>query len=290
VAPVGLDGAAEAGSLLVPRQVGIGVYDGLSTLVTTRHGADFLWLGSFSLSAALGLPDAGLIGSEALQDILRSVARCTTLPIVVDLDSSFGDPACTYHTSRGLFLAGASAVAIEDGPLAKRSSLYPDQSHSIVSLEEQRARLAAARAAAGSAGWGVVIGRTEALVCGLGVDEALRRAGASVDAGASGVLVQSLDVTGREVIAFARAWSRRSPLFVVPTAYPTITRATLFDAGASHVIYANQTVRAAHRALGRACAGILGSETAETPDMSSVAEISDEVGARRLPPANSGYY
>jgi phosphoenolpyruvate phosphomutase len=270
------------------RQIGIGVYDGLSALVATKCSADFLWLGSFSIAAARGLPDAGLIGSEALQDVVRAVARCTPLPLVVDLDSSFGDPACTYHTARGLFLAGAAAVAVEDGPLTKRSSLYLDQPHSVVPLADQIARITAARSAARSAGRGSVIGRTEALVSGLGHDEAMRRAQAFVAAGASGVLVQSLDPTGSEALDFALAWARRSTLLLVPTMYPGVERSKLFDAGASHVIYANQALRAAHGALERACAHLLGADATKGTEMSSVADVSDAVGASQLPMAGYG--
>src|SRR6267142_2074528 len=72
-------------------QVGVGVYDGLSALLAAKWGFDFQWVSSFCCSAAAGLPDAGIIGPEDILTVVRCVHRSSDLPIVVDLDSGYGD-------------------------------------------------------------------------------------------------------------------------------------------------------------------------------------------------------
>ena len=67
-----------------------------------------------------------------------------------------------------------------------------------------------------------IIARTEALVAGLGVTEALRRATAYADAGADAVFIQSVDSTGKEVLTFGREWKRRTPIFIAPTRMPLV--------------------------------------------------------------------
>src|SRR5689334_13451410 len=71
-------------------QMGVGVYDGLSALLAEKWKFDFAWVSSFCCSAAVGLPDAGIIGPEDILSVVRCVRRSTGLPIVVDLDSGYG--------------------------------------------------------------------------------------------------------------------------------------------------------------------------------------------------------
>src|SRR5437879_6472609 len=101
---------------------GAGVYDGLSALLAAGSGFDFLWVSSFSCSAALGLPDAGILEAQDMLAVVRTVRRCASLPVVVDLDSGYGDPLKIFHVVRAMVAAGAAAVCIEDNPVSKRCS------------------------------------------------------------------------------------------------------------------------------------------------------------------------
>src|ERR1035437_4954739 len=107
--------------------------------------------------------------------------------------------------------AAVVALCIQDNPISKRCSLYDGYDRDLVSVEEHIARLRAALAGVKAAGSNArIIARTEALVAGMGVKEALRRATAYADAGADAVFIQSLDATGNEVLSFAREWKRRT--------------------------------------------------------------------------------
>jgi phosphoenolpyruvate phosphomutase len=105
-------------------QVGTGVHDGLSALIAAKWNFDFLWVSSFCCSASAGLPDVGIIGVDEMLTTVRTVYRCTPLPVVVDLDSGYGDAIKVYSVVQAMAQAGAAALCIEDNPLSKRCSLY----------------------------------------------------------------------------------------------------------------------------------------------------------------------
>jgi phosphoenolpyruvate phosphomutase len=266
-------------------QVGVGVFDGLSALLAAKHQFDFVWVSSFCCSAASGLPDAGIIGPEDILDVVRCVRRSVDLPIVVDLDSGYGDPVKAFHVVEAMARAGAAALCIEDNPVSKRCSLYDGYDRALVSPEEHIARLRAARAGVDEARSACrVIARTEALVAGMGVKEALSRAGAYADAGADAVFVQSLDKTGDEVLGFGRQWQRRTPLFIAPTRLPQITKKEFFAAGVSHTMFANQGLRAAHAAIDRTFRTLAAADSALSveSEISTVAEVAAQVGAQKV--------
>ncbi|MDB6129010.1 MAG: Phosphoenolpyruvate phosphomutase [Verrucomicrobiales bacterium] len=266
-------------------QVGVGVYDGLSTLLAAKWGFDFVWVSSFCCSAAVGLPDAGIVGAEDILNVVRCVRRTADMPIVVDLDSGYGDAVKVFHVVDAMARAGAAALCIEDNPLSKRCSLYAGYDRELVTVEEHIARLRAAKAGVEKAGSKCrIIARTEALVAGMGVEEALRRATAYADAGAEAVFIQSLDATGNEVLTFGREWKRRTPVFIAPTRLPQITKNEFVAAGISHTIFANQGLRAAHAAMDRTYQ-MLAEGTCSQPvegEISKVATVAALVGAQKV--------
>ena len=266
-------------------KVGIGVYDGLSALLAAKENFDFLWVSSFSCSAAAGVPDVGIIGADEILATVRTVRRLTALPILVDLDAGYGDTLKVHSVVEAMARAGASAVCIEDNPMSKRCSLYDDCDRSLATVEEHSERVRAAREAVRLAGSDCrVIARTEALVAGMGVDEAIKRASAYKEAGAHGVFVQSLDATGENVLEFARRWNRRTPVFIAPTRFPHVTRKQFISAGITHRIFANQAMRAAHSAIEKTFRALADAESAMIveKEISPVASVAASVGASRI--------
>ena len=266
-------------------QVGVGVYDGLSALLAEKWNFDFVWISSFCCSATMGLPDAGIVGPEDILNVVRCVRRSINLPIVVDLDSGYGDAVKAFHVVEAMARAGAAALCIEDNPLSKRCSLYDGYDRKLVSVAEHIARLRAARAGVQAAHSNCrIIARTEALVAGMGVKEALRRATAYADAGADAVFIQSLDATGNEVLTFGREWKRRTPLFIAPTRLPHVTKKEFAAAGISHTMFANQGLRAAHAAVDRTFKALAEGESSLPieSEISTVKAVAAQVGAQKV--------
>jgi 2-methylisocitrate lyase-like PEP mutase family enzyme len=266
-------------------QVGIGVYDGISALLAAKWKFDFTWVSSFCCSAVAGLPDVGIIGPEDMLNVVRCVRRLADLPIVVDLDSGYGDAVKVFHVVEAMARAGASALCLEDNPTSKRCSLYDGYKRPLVSIQEHVARLRAAQAGVAAAGSVCrIIARTEALVAGLGLKEALKRAQAYAEGGADAVFIQSLDATGSEVLAFGREWRLRTPLFIAPTRLPQVTKKAFACAGISHAIFANQGLRAAHAAVDRTFGILAQAESADavTAEISTVAAVANLAGAQKV--------
>jgi phosphoenolpyruvate phosphomutase len=266
-------------------KIGIGVYDGLSALLAEKGKFDFAWVSSFCCSAALGIPDAGIVGPEEILSVVRCVRRSIVLPIVVDLDSGYGDAVKVFHVVEAMARAGAAALCIEDNPASKRCSLYDRDERLLASPEEHIMRLRAARAAIDALGADCrIIARTEALVAGMGLPEALRRAEAYAHAGADAVFVQSLDSSGHEVLEFGRAWMGRTPVVIAPTRLPHITRTQFKAAGISHHIFANQGIRAAHKAMSDTFAALSEAECSLEAErtISSVQDVATSVGAQKV--------
>jgi 2-methylisocitrate lyase-like PEP mutase family enzyme len=142
----------------------------------------------------------------------------------------------------------------------------------LVAIAEFQGKIEVAKATASV----LVIARTEALIAGLGLGEALRRASAYEEAGADAVLIHSMQKTPDEILSFCRAWSGRAPLALVPTSYPQLSFSEIAALGkVGLVICGNHAIRAATAAMRRVFAEILasGGLAKVEPDIASVAEI-----------------
>jgi phosphoenolpyruvate phosphomutase len=278
-------------------QLGVGVHDGVSAVLADKAEFDFLWVSSFSASAVLALPDVGLLDVSHVVSLVTLIGRISSVPIVVDIESGYGDAVRTFYAARALARAGATAVCLEDTGTSRRCSLYAGYSRTLVDVGEQQAKIAAAREGIEPLG-GVVVARTEALVADLGVGEALQRCGKYVDAGAAGVFVQCVAAGGLEdLTGFCESWCRRTPVFLAPTKYENVGPSVFYETGASHYIYANQALRAAHRAMSETFR-ILGSQGRDNGvgadlALSRISEIAADAGeetVRKIQAAASSEY
>lgn len=247
----------------------------LSATLAEEAGFDGAWASGFELSALLGLPDVSLVSMTQHLEMVRAMAWRTRLPIVADIDTGFGNAVNVVHAVRLYEEAGASAVVIEDKSFPKVTSLVAGGRQDLVRTEEFQGKVAAAVATRRDPGF-LVVARTEALIAGLGQEEALRRARAYEEAGADLVLVHSKSRTPDEVEAFARAWDGRRGIVLVPTAYPQLDERRIRALGTVRmVIYGNHAIRAAVAAMKATFAriaaegGIAGVER----DIASVEEV-----------------
>jgi 2-methylisocitrate lyase-like PEP mutase family enzyme len=131
----------------------------------------------------------------------------------------------------------------------KVTSLAADGRQELLRVEEFQGKIEAACATRRDRRF-VIIGRTEALIAGLGEAEALRRAAAYERAGADMILVHSKQKTADEVESFVRAWSGKAPIVLVPTAYPEMNAERIKALGkVKMVIYGNHAIRASVTAM-----------------------------------------
>ena len=90
----------------------------------------------------------------------------------------------------------------------------------------------------------IIVARTEALISGWPMDEALRRAEAYHQAGADAILIHSKKPDADEIFEFRRRWGDRAPVVIVPTTYHSTPTDLFRQAGISTVIWANHMLRA----------------------------------------------
>src|SRR5690242_19277917 len=194
----------------------------LSARLAEEAGFDGIWASGFELSAAYGVPDASLLSFTQHLDMTRAIIEQVKLPMIADLDTGYGNAINVGHVVGAYARAGSAAVVIEDKTFPKDTSLLAGARQELIRVEEFQGMIEMAREA-GRAYELVVIARTEALIAGLGLDEALARGAAYAEAGADLVLIHSRQKTPDEIIAFTERWPGRVPLVIVPTAYPELT-------------------------------------------------------------------
>ncbi|MFB7108689.1 isocitrate lyase/phosphoenolpyruvate mutase family protein [Streptomyces sp. NPDC056291] len=251
----------------------IGTASAVAARVAVETGFDALWVSGLEVSTSLGLPDENVLGPRDLADTVLALTRTATLPVIVDVDNAGGTPATARRFAGDLSRAGASALCLEDSAYPKVNSFALHRVQALAPVETMSEQLAAMREAAGSQV--ALIARTEALICGASVSEAVERAAAYAAAGADAVLIHSKDRSGAQALATAAAWTEAVPLVTVPTAFAHLAPDELGEAGFALAIYANQLSRAALAAMRQAASSFqaTGSFTADGTVLSDVADL-----------------
>lgn len=262
----------------------VGAHDALSAKLIERAGFDAIWASGFGISASLKcIPDGSFLTMTEQLDVTRNIVEAVALPVIADCDTGFGNALNVMRTVQDYEKAGIAGICIEDNVFPKRCSFYAGVRRELVSVEEHAGKVRAAKAAQASPDF-MVIARTEALIAGWGQDEALKRAEAYADAGADAVLIHSKAPTFEELRAVARQWAGRVPLVVVPTIFASVTAEELEQHGFKIVIFANQVIRTAIKAM-RDTLDVLKRETraqAVADRMVSLQEVYDLVGVTKL--------
>ncbi len=219
-----------------------GAHDALTARIAEEAGFDAVWASSFGISAAACLPDLSLLGLAEYLAASAAMTRAVAVPVLADCDTGFGGSINAAFTMMQFEAAGIAGVCIEDKTFPKRNSFVAG-GQELLSTDEFAGKLEAAAGARRRRDT-LLIGRTEALICGAGVEDALRRCHAYVDAGADAVLVHSKAPGPEEVIKFLDSWQRRAPVVIVPTTYADWSSEDAAEAGIDMIIYANQGLRA----------------------------------------------
>lgn len=219
----------------------------LCASVAQEAGAPSLWVSSFTVSASYGRRDRNEVSTSQMVELSRAIIETSNVPVVVDGDNGHGDFNNARLFTKSLETCGAAAVVFEDKTFPKRNSFW-NTDHELTDIKTFQGVLKASKDIQKSDDFWVVA-RTEALIAGRGVPEALERAHAYADAGANAIFIHSKKADGAEILDFARQWNRRTPVMVAPTTYPDVPPATLREAGVDIIIWANHMLRASISAM-----------------------------------------
>lgn len=187
-----------------------------------------------------GIPDMGLVSLGEVVDHVSRLTEATRLPVVVDADTGYGGPLQAMRTVRLLERAGAAALQLEDQEMPKRCGHF--DSHSLIPTAHMQSKLAAA-VEARTDDQLVIIARTDARSA-EGIDEAITRGHAYVEAGADALFIEAprtrdeLVLVGKELAGV--------PLVVNVVEggkTPQLELAEYAELGFSIVLYANYLMR-----------------------------------------------
>ena len=248
-----------------------GVFNPLSALIAERVGFKALYFSGAAFSASLGIPDIGLFTLDELTTAVRWVTRATSLPLIVDADTGFGEPVNVYRTVSDLEAAGAAAIQIEDQVMPKRCGHLDGKQ--IVPADEFAAKL---RAAVEARNFALIIARTDSKAV-YGMDEAVRRGHLCLEVGADIIFPEALE-SEEEFAEYARRVD--APLLANMTEFgktPYLTVERFEELGYNLVIFPVTALRVAAKAMEEALAHTLefGGQSALLDSMQTRADLYD---------------
>jgi phosphoenolpyruvate phosphomutase len=267
-------------------------HDGLSARIAEVEGFEALWASGFSISTALGVRDSDEATWSQLLGVVENMAEAATIPIVVDGDTGYGNFNTARRFARHAERIGVAAICFEDKLFPKINSFVgADAAHDLEDVDRFCGKLNACQEGRADDSV-IIIARTEALIAGLGVDEALRRANAYREAGADALFIHSRMKVADEIEEFALRWENRLPVVIAPTTYAANTPIERFEeCGIAAVIWANQSMRAAVAAMRKICRDIKAGEPSmkTDPQLASLSEVFELLQYDELEAAKDRY-
>ena len=229
---------------------------------------DAMWISSLCDSTAKGKPDIELVDMTSRFRTIDDIMEVTTKPIIFDGDTG-GLIEHFVYTVRTLERIGVSMVIIEDKVGLKKNSLFGTEVEQTQdTIENFSAKIKAGKAAQKTSDF-MICARIESLILSKGMEDALTRAFAFVEAGADAIMIHSREKKPDEIFEFVQKFREKdeiTPIVVVPTSFNSVTEEEFRERGVNIVIYANQLTRTAFPAMQNAAKLILENHRAKECD------------------------
>ncbi|MEO5695060.1 MAG: isocitrate lyase/PEP mutase family protein [Usitatibacter sp.] len=265
-----------------------GTGDGLGARLIELSGFRAVYVSGYAIEGTFGKPDIGLLSFAEIADRLEQIADVTTLPVIADADTGYGNAINVMRTVRSLERAGIAALQLEDQELPKKCGSMPGKV--IVGIDAMVGKIKAAVDARTDPNL-LVIARTDALA-GQGKEAALERLARYREAGAD--LLMALgpyDRAGAEDI-LKRAPGPMVYLNAESLTMPMIAPADLQHMGVPLVIYPTSLILATARAMQRTLEAIAKTGTTENligGDLVPPSQFNDLVGLAEIRESESKY-
>ncbi|MEK6774514.1 MAG: methylisocitrate lyase [Bdellovibrionota bacterium] len=166
-----------------------GAFNPLSAMLIEKKGFEGVYISGSVLSNDLGYPDIGFTTQTEVAHRGRQIARATKLPTIIDIDTGFGEPLNVSRTVQELIEFGLSGCHLEDQMNPKRCGHLDNKT--LVSTEDMLKKIKAASRGKNLDNNFLIIARTDARAS-EGLDKAIERAKAYVDAGAEMIFPEAL--------------------------------------------------------------------------------------------------
>ena len=218
-----------------------GAINAYSAKLAEKAGHKAVYLsGSGVAAASYGLPDLGVTSMEDVLIDAKRITKATSLPLLVDVDTGWGDSKSISKTIEEFTKAGCAAIHIEDQVFDKRCGHRPNKQ--LVSISDMRSRIKIALDSKIEESF-FIMARTDALAS-EGLDGAINRCGEYLDEGADGIFLEAVTSID-QYKEFKKNFS--APLLANITEFgktPLFTQAELKEAGVDIVLYPLTAFRA----------------------------------------------
>ena len=225
----------------------------------TKVEFDGFWSSSLTDSTTRGKPDIEAVELQSRLNTINEIFEVTTKPLIYDADTG-GKSEHFAFTVRSLERTGVSACIIEDKTGLKKNSLLGNEVlQTQASVQDFCDKIRTGKAAQITRDF-MIIARIESLILEKGLNDALGRGFAYVEAGADGIMIHSRQKDDKEILEFLSAFRAKNsltPIVLVPTSFNEISAQDLSEAGANIIIYANHLLRASFVAMKQVAQGIL---------------------------------
>lgn len=254
-----------------------GAHDAMAAIVAKQAGFSALYLSGAAYTASRGLPDLGIVTSSETAERAKDLVRATNLPVLVDIDTGFGGVLNAARTAREMVEAHVAAVQIEDQQLPKKCGHLNGKQ--LVTTEEMAQKISVMKEVAPTL---LIVARTDARSV-EGLEAAIARAAAYVEAGADAIFPEALE-SEAEFRLFAE--KIKVPLLANMTEFgktPYYSAQQFAEMGYQMVIYPVTSLRAAAKAYERIFSLIKthGTQKAALSDMQTRSELYEAISYYR---------
>jgi phosphoenolpyruvate phosphomutase len=223
-------------------------HNGLSAKIAEEAGFQGIWGSGLSISAAMGVRDNNEASWTQVLETVEFMSDATTVPILLDGDTGYGNFNNMRRLVRKLEQRGVAGVCIEDKIFPKTNSFLRGEKQPLADIEEFSGKIKAGLDARTDDDF-CIVARVEAFIAGWGLEEALRRAEAYRNAGATAILMHSKKSTPDDIFSFMKEWGDRCPVVIVPTKYYSTPTEEFKKRGISTAIWANHLMRSSVKAM-----------------------------------------
>jgi 2-methylisocitrate lyase-like PEP mutase family enzyme len=231
----------EKRGLLVP-----GAGNALAARVIEDSGFEAVYLSGAGLTNQFyGIPDLGFIGLNDVAAHTSAICEVVKIPLIVDIDTGFGNAVNVYHAVKILERAGASAIQIEDQVSPKRCGHFSGKQ--VIGKEEMCGKIKAAVDARTHNDF-LIIARTDARTMN-GLEDALDRAASYAQAGADMTFIEAPESVEEMKLIASQPYCPQLINIVIGGKTPSLPLADLSQMGFGVVLYANAALQGAMRGM-----------------------------------------
>jgi hypothetical protein len=227
--------------LLVP-----GAGNALAARLVEDAGFEAVYLSGAGLTNQFyGMPDLGFINLNDVAANTSAICNVVKIPLIVDIDTGFGNAVNVHHTVKVLERAGASAIQLEDQAMPKRCGHFAGKQ--LVTKEEMCGKIKAAVDARVHQDF-LIIARTDARTSN-GLNDALDRASSYAECGADITFIEAPESIEEIKIIASQSFCPQLINIVIGGKTPSLPLADLSEMGFGIVLYANASLQGAVRGM-----------------------------------------